>query len=254
MVHPMPALTSAQRFAEPLLQVLLAGVAALAYFGIRNLTAGSAETAMANAGRVADFEERAHLRWEENLQAGLLDSETLMTFANWVYIWGHWPVIVTTAVVLYRWRRPQYHLLRDAIFVSAAIGFLFFAFFPVAPPRLFDPGLVDTVTRESSSYRALQPPALTNQYAALPSLHFGWNLLVGVALWTATTNRLVRTLAVLSPAAMAVAVVITANHFVVDVVAGFVVVSIGLAAAIALARSRRGYPGPSALPGGARRR
>jgi hypothetical protein len=253
MPTSIPLLTARHRFAEPLLQVLLAALAALAYFGIRNLTAGSAETARANAERLAELEERVHLRWEEDLQAALLDSETLMTFANWVYIWGHWPVIIGTAVVLYRYRRPQYHLLRNAIFVSAAIGFLFFAFSPVMPPRLYDPELVDTVTLESSSYRALQPPALTNQYAALPSLHFGWNLLVGVALWTATTNRVVRVLAVLSPAAMAVAVVITANHFVVDVIAGLVVVSIGLAVAVLLSR-RRGYPWASGFPRGARRR
>ena len=253
MLQPAPALATGQRYAEPLLQVLLAAGAALVYFGIRHLTAGSAGAAMANAEKLADFEQRAHLRWEEDLQAALLDSETLMTLANWVYIWGHWPVIIASAVVLYRHRRPRYYLLRDAIFVSAAIGFLFFALFPVAPPRLFDPLLVDTVTLESSSYRALQPPALTNQYAAFPSLHFGWNLLVGVVVWTATTNRIVRTLALLSPAAMAVAVVITANHFVVDVAGGLVVVCLGLGAAELLAQSRR-YPQASALSGGARRR
>ena len=70
---------------------------------------------------------------------------------------------------------------------------------------------------------------------------------------TATTNRIVRTLALLSPAAMAVAVVITANHFVVDVAGGLVVVCLGLGAAELLAQSRR-YPQASALSGGARRR
>ena len=74
------------------------------------------------------------------------------------------------------------------MFLSGAIGFLFFALLPVAPPRLADPSLIDTVTLHSEAYRALQPPGLTNQYAAFPSLHFGWNLLVGFAVWGATRN------------------------------------------------------------------
>jgi membrane-associated phospholipid phosphatase len=124
--------------------------------------------------------------------------------------------------------------LRNALFVSGGIGFLFFAFFPVAPPRLFDPALVDTVTNESSSYRALQPPGLTNQYAAFPSLHFGWNVVAGVVLFLAATHLVVRVFAVVGPLAMAFAVVATANHFVLDVAGGLAVVAIGLAAAIAL--------------------
>ena len=74
------------------------------------------------------------------------------------------------------------------MFISGLIGFAFFAAFPVAPPRLADRGIVDTVTEYSESYRALQPPALTNKYAAFPSLHAGWNL-VGIVLFQATTHR-----------------------------------------------------------------
>jgi PAP2 superfamily len=53
--------------------------------------------------------------------------------ANWVYIWGHWPVILGTATVLFVYRRDRYYVLRNALFVSGAIGFLFFAFFPGRP-------------------------------------------------------------------------------------------------------------------------
>jgi membrane-associated phospholipid phosphatase len=83
------------------------------------------------------------------------------------------------------------------------------------------------VSLHSDSYRALQPPGLTNQYAAFPSLHFGWNLLLGLVVWGATTNRALRAFAVLGPAAMATAVVVTANHFVLDVVGGLLVVLLG---------------------------
>ncbi len=209
-------------------EILLATVAALAYFGIRNLTVGAAAEAFANADRLRGFEEHARLDWERPIQDALLGHDWLLTLANWTYIWGHWPVIITAAVVLYRTRPERYLLLRNAIFLSGAIGFLFFALIPVAPPRLADPFLIDTVTLHSDSYRALQPPGLTNQYAAFPSLHFGWNLLVGFAVWGATQNVVLRALSILGPAAMAAAVVLTANHYVVDPVAGMVVVLFAL--------------------------
>jgi hypothetical protein len=211
--------------------VLIAG-AMLVYFGVRNLTAGSADVASLNAERIRQFEEWAHLDWEHGLQSAVIGSDMLVNFTNWVYIWGHWPVILPTALALFLWRRERYYLLRNAFFVSGAIGFLFFAFFPVAPPRFLDLGLVDTVTSQSSSYRALQPPGLTNQYAAFPSLHVGWNVLLGIVVLTATTSRIVRFLAIAGPLAMAFSVVATANHFVVDVGAGIVVVLIGLGVAV----------------------
>lgn len=203
--------------------------AMLLYFGVRNLTAGSAELAFANARRIVRFEDAAGLDWESAAQGLIIGHESRETLVNWVYIWGHWPVILATALALFLFRRDRYYLLRNAFFVSGAIGFLFFAFHPVAPPRLLDLGLVDTVTNESSSYRALQPPGLTNQYAALPSLHAGWNLLVGIVLFSATTSRALRLVAIVLPAAMAFAVVATANHFVTDVAAGYAVVLVGLA-------------------------
>jgi len=114
------------------------------------------------------------------------------------------------------------------MFVSGAIGFLFFALLPVAPPRLLGLGLVDTVSQHSHAYRALQPPGLTNQYAAFPSLHAGWNLLVGIVLIGSFRHLLMRLFAVVSPLAMAFAVIVTANHFVIDVFAGTAIVLVGL--------------------------
>jgi hypothetical protein len=89
--------------------------------------------------------------------------------------------------------------------------------------------VIDTVTDRSFAYRVLQPPGLLNTYAAMPSLHFGSKLLVGIAVLRATTNPLVRIGADLLPVAMVVAVVATANHFVLDAVAGAAVARTGLA-------------------------
>jgi hypothetical protein len=212
----------------------LVSLAILAYFAIRNRTVGSPEDAFANAEWIVDMEEWLGIAWERGAQGAVVGSDVLVTLTNWVYIWGHWPVILSTAAVLYFLRRDRYYLLRNALFISGAIGFVLFALVPVAPPRLLELGLVDTVTDQSNAYRALQPPGLTNQYAALPSLHVGWNVVVGIVLLLTTTNLAVRAFAVASPIAMGFAVVATANHFVVDVAAGLVVVLVGLAGALAI--------------------
>ncbi len=113
--------------------------------------------------------------------------------------------------------------------MSGAIGLVIFVLHPVAPPRLLPSGFTDTVTELSSSYRVLQPPSLVNKYAALPSLHVGWNLLVGVALFRTRANRFVTIVGLLSPLLMAAAVVMTGNHYVVDALLGSVVALTGLA-------------------------
>lgn len=217
-------------------EVVLVALAMLAYFGVRNLTAGGADDAAANARRIFDLEQWLHISWESAIQGSIVGSDTLVMLTNWVYIWGHWPVILGVAIALYILRRDRYYVLRNALFVSGAIGFVLFALLPVAPPRLLDLGLVDTVTNESSSYRALQPPGLTNQYAAFPSLHFGWNVVVGIVLLMTTAHLAVRVFAVGSPLAMGVAVIATANHFLLDMAGGLAVVIVGLAVALAIDR------------------
>jgi PAP2 superfamily len=219
-------------------EAMLVTGAILTYFVIRNVTAGAPGEAFANGERIVDLEHGLGIAWEDAIQASILGRDGLVMLANWVYIWGHWPVILSTAVVLYVWRRDRYYLLRNTLFISGGIGFLFFALVPVAPPRLLELGLLDTVSSQSNAYRALQPPGLTNQYAALPSLHVGWNFAVGIVLVMTTTHVAVRAFAVLSPLAMTLAVVATANHFVVDVAAGMAVVLVGLAGAHMIEKRR----------------
>jgi membrane-associated phospholipid phosphatase len=103
-------------------------------------------------------------------------------------------------------------------------------------------GLVDTVTLHSNSYRLLQPPAFVNQYAAVPSLHFGWNLLIGIALFTQSSRLVPKAFGAIVPLMMASAIVLTANHYVFDAVAGAVVALAGLAVAYMLQRRRRLEP------------
>jgi hypothetical protein len=212
-------------------------VAAFSYFAVRGITEADVGVAVDHAQSVLTVERHLGLDIESALQAHLVGHHWMVTAVNWIYIWGHWPAIAAVMVWLHRRHHDGYLTMRNALFVSGAIGLVIFVLFPVAPPRLAGFGLVDTVTEHSSSYRVLQPPSLVNKYAAVPSLHVGWNFLVGVLLWRHAGRGPLRLLAVASPVLMFAAVVLTANHFVVDGVIGIAVAATGLA--VADRRSRR---------------
>ncbi len=132
-------------------------------------------------------------------------------------------------------KRPAaFTLTRNAFLISGAIGVCIFALYPVAPPRLADVGVIDTVTLYSHSYRVLQPPAFVNQYAAVPSLHFGWDLLIGIVLVREARWLPVRAFGAVVPFLMAAAIVVTANHYIFDALAGGAVALTGLALATVL--------------------
>jgi hypothetical protein len=215
------------RMAEPLREIALFVVAYLVYFGVRAITEGAPAVAQHHATQVIDFERRLGIAWERSVQDSVLHNTVLLDAANAVYVYGHWPVIIVAGVLLYRHRRRRYYQLRTAFIISGLIGLVIFALYPVAPPRLTDLPLVDTVTQRAEGYRQVVPKALVNQYAALPSFHAGWNVLLGIIVVRATSNRLLRGLAVVGPAAMVLAVVATANHFIVDVLAG-VAIALGV--------------------------
>jgi len=215
-------------------QIFLIGLAVLLYFGVRGQTEGAETLALEHGRQILDLETKLGIDWEMGLQSIVTPSRTLTTLGNWVHIWFHWPVIVLTLLHLHRTNRLEFLMLRNAMFVSGAIGLVIFISYPVAPPRT-PPGFTDTVTDLSTSYRVLQPPNLVNKYAAVPSLHAGWNLLVGVALYRASTHRtFLRVFGIVSATAMALAVVSTANHYILDVVAGYAVALVGLAISLVI--------------------
>ena len=202
------------------------------YFRVRGLTSANPSVALDHANDILAFEKTLSLDQEHRLQIISTSHDWITNAANWVYIWGHWPVIITVMVWLAMRHRVIFLRLRNAMFVSGGIGLFVFALYPVAPPRLTPLGYIDTVTERSEAYRVLQPPAFVNPYAAMPSLHVGWDLLVGIAVFTAASTALLRVIGCLMPALMSIAVVLTANHYLVDGVAGASLALFGLAVAI----------------------
>lgn len=230
-------------------QAVLVTLGVFIYFRIRGLTESSVDVAQEHAREVVAFEEALGIHLEDELQAPVRTSAALETFANWIYVWGHWPVIVATMIWLAWLHRDIFLRLRDAMMISGAVGMVIFVLYPLAPPRLAGLDLVDTVSESSSAYRVLQPPAFVNQYAAMPSLHSGWDLLVGMAIVAAASTVALRIVGFAMPVLMAWAVVSTANHYIVDVVAGVTLVLIAHAAALLLERRRLERRRPEQEPG-----
>jgi hypothetical protein len=216
-------------------ELLLVVPAYFAYFAVRGLVHTREAAAFHRAIDVIELEQALGIFWEPDLQQQMMQVDWLVNVANWTYVWGHWPVIVLAATWLFLVHREEYGTYRNAFLISGGIGLIIFSMLPVAPPRFMDAwGFVDTVTERSHSYRVLQPPAFVNQYAAMPSLHFGWNLLVGIALVRHSQSRVFKAIGVALPIVMFASIVLTANHYIIDGLAGGTLALIGLGGAMAL--------------------
>ena len=216
-------------------EVLIVVPAYFAYFTVRGLVETREAQAFHRAIDIIELEQTLGIFWEPGLQSYIMRFDWLVNLANWTYIWGHWPVIVFAAVWLFLLHREAYSVYRNAFLISGAIGLIIFFMLPVAPPRFMDAwGFVDTVTERSQAYRVLQPPAFVNQYAAMPSLHFGWNLLVGIAIFRHGKSLLFKVIGVALPVLMFASIVLTANHYIIDGIAGGMLAILGLVGAAAI--------------------
>ena len=207
-----------------------------AYFLVRGLTEGNFAEAREHAHLLVQFEQSLGIFMDPSTQALILSQTVLMNVANWIYVWGHWPVVAGVMIWLFAKRPDAYLVYRNALLISGAIGLVLYVTFPAAPPRLLGMGFVDTVFDQSTFAGIMQPNSLTNQYAAFPSLHFGWSLLMGIAIMREAHSAKLRLLAPFLPIAMLIAVVITANHYIVDTVAGGMVAVLALQAALMVRR------------------
>lgn len=236
-------------------EVGLIAFAYAAYSAVRSVTEGEVGEALSNARRIVRFEENVGMFWEPDLQSWIVHADWAITLVNWIYVWGHWPLIGLAAIWMWRTNITRYQLYRNAFLFSGGIGLFFYWHLPTAPPRLAGLNLLDTVAVYSDSYRVFQPPDFVNQYAAFPSLHFGWNLLIAIALVSHFRgNRWAAVVALCMPMAMLAAIVFSANHFFIDAVGGGLVALAGLGLAWLWHRRSFGPRGTDgdAPPGGRR--
>jgi len=211
------------------------------YWLIRGAIPERTAAAFARADQIIHLEQRLGFFWESGWQEHIIDNRTLIDVANGVYLYGHLPILILAGIWIYMQNRERYRTYRNALLISACLGLFFYGLFPVAPPRLMPQfGFVDTVAMFDNASNEMQPSFIVNHYAAVPSFHFGWALLVGIALIDISRNVWVRTFAVLFPTVMFFSIVLTANHFIFDAVAGGLVVLLAIVLAFALENFRVG--------------
>jgi hypothetical protein len=219
-------------------EIILCGILFLIYFFIRGLVVGRAGEAMVRGFNVIKLEKDIGLYHELALQSLIIDHYWLIKAVNWIYFWGHMPLIIPFAIWLFVWHRPTYKLMRNAFLASGAIGIVIYWALPTAPPRLIPfAGFTDTMAVfDKVGYNAQQTKAFVNEYAAIPSLHFGWSMLLGFAVFWVARNPLLKAFGLVWPVAMFFAVVMTANHFIIDTIAGAIVSFAGLGIAYLMHR------------------
>jgi hypothetical protein len=190
--------------------------------------------ATAHARDLLHIEALLHLDIERQANE-LLDSVPLLALmGSYWYALLHYLVTPSVLLWAYHARPLHYRRVRNALVIGSAIGLVGFTLIPMAPPRML-PGYVDTLATtaqhgwwgsDASAPRGLG--AMTNQLAAMPSLHVGWALWCAWVVFTLTKKRWVRIAAIAYPIGTALVVVGTANHYVLDAVAGVAVMLIGI--------------------------
>ena len=198
----------------------------------RGVDADSKVQAFHNALRVIRVERAVGLFQEEAIQHAMIGWTWFIRF--WNIFYGSFHFVVTTAALVWCFKKmpERYPLWRNTLAFTTGLALIGFAFFPLMPPRLLhtvDPGysFVDTLSRIGGlwSFDSGTMKSISNQYAAMPSLHFGWSSWCALVLWPAVKDRALgwRLLLLAYPFVTLFAIVVTANHFWIDAAGGAVV-------------------------------
>jgi membrane-associated phospholipid phosphatase len=206
-----------------------------AYFLTRGIVRGREGDAFANAYTLIEMERALGIYHERAIQQFALGYEWLIDFVNNYYLYGHLPLLVGVTVWLFWWRPTVYPWIRNAFIISAAIGLTIYVAVPMAPPR-FLPGFVDTMRVSGFDVDGSAAGPLYNPYAAMPSLHTGWSVLSGFAIFVASRRWFLKALGIVLPTLMVISVVLTGNHYFLDAVVGTGVVALALTLAWAVER------------------
>jgi len=199
------------------------------YSAGRFLAIGDMDIAVANADDIVSLEQSLGVDIERSVQVALQGS-WLLWLLNHLYLAAQLVVVPGALVFLYHRSRSHYELLRNAVLATWLIALPIYALFPVAPPRLADVGLVDTITTQTGlALDSKLTTAFYNPIAAVPSLHAGFAVAVSAALAAAAGSRLGAIAAWLWAPTVCLAVVATGNHFVTDIAAGVAVTVVGFA-------------------------
>ena len=229
-------------------EVLLVALFYAVYSAIRDIRGTkpvSAAQALANAKIIISFERDIGVFVEQHIQHFFMQSRFIIEAFDVWYGTTHFLITGGLLLVLFYKFPDRYRIWRDTLAILTALALIGFAVFPMMPPRLLPAsyGFVDTLRVVGGLWNFNSGPMndLSNQYAAMPSLHFAWALWCGLALAAMFKTRRARMLAYCYPAVTVVCVIVTANHLFSDVAAGAAITVIGYVGAVTLQalRSRR---------------
>lgn len=217
-----------------------------AYSLVRDAVPEQEGAALHHARELWRLEQRLGIAAEERLNHAVNAVGWLIVTMDYYYATLHFVITAGVLVWLFRRHPGRYAAARLTIFAATGLALLGFYFFPLAPPRLMRAGFVDTVAVHHTwgSTGSGDLAHLSNQFAAMPSMHIGWSLWCGVTLSVLARRQWVRLLGAAYPAATLAVIVCTANHFWLDAFGGAVCLTAGFAV------SRLVYGRPAFRPPG----
>lgn len=218
---------------EAAVVVALYGVYELA----RGLVVGNTKEADRHAEQLVALERSLHLLVEGKLQHAADALPALAGLLGVAYLTLHLAVTAVVLLWLHQRRPAAFPFIRTTLLLASALALVGFLAYPTAPPRLAGIGIADTVSNGHVDLNHGLVSSLYNPYAAVPSMHVGYALIVATSLVRYGGGRLVRTLGMLYPAFVLLVVVATGNHFFLDAAAGALVVALAFAAASLLTRA-----------------
>jgi membrane-associated phospholipid phosphatase len=196
------------------------------------------DIALLHSYRLLDLEWKHGLFVEQRLERFFLQFQPVMNAIDVFYVLGHLVGTIGVLIWIYTRRRERYAFVRNLMMLTTAIALVAFYIYPTAPPRMLgNYGFVDPLQlHHLVGDGGAQPGSYTyNPYAAMPSLHVAYALIVGWGLVLAERTTWIRAAAILYPAVMAATVVISGNHWILDVVGA--VITVAVAAGVLLTAS-----------------
>ncbi|HEV2999871.1 MAG TPA: phosphatase PAP2 family protein [Solirubrobacteraceae bacterium] len=216
-----------------------------AYYGyslVRGLAdePGVAAAAFDNARGIISLEQTLNVFVEPSVQAWSSGSSVLIDAASWVYINAQTSVTVGALVWIYLFRNQSFYFVRNMMMTAMVLALVGYTLYPTAPPRFFPEwGFLDSV----SEFTGVEPAsdgvnAMFNPYAAIPSMHVAFALMIGWSLARLVRGRVARTFWWAYPVVVTYVIVATGNHFLMDAVLGAAATAMAALTARELARAR----------------
>ena len=209
-------------------ELTLFATAYVAYTAARWVFTGDVSQAQAHAQWVMAREREFGVAIEASVQH-MVGAGLLTWFLSNVYLAAQLVVLPVSLVWLYRGHRQVYRALRNTILATWLIAVPIYAIFPVAPPRLANAGIVDTVSEQAGFALTGHSTLFYNPLAAVPSLHVGFAFAIGIASAGVVRAPWARALTLSWGPLVSLAVVATGNHYLFDIAAGLIVTAVGYA-------------------------